>query len=34
MFHDVVPTGVDEPRISVAADLIPVAQPNAAEAAR
>jgi tetratricopeptide (TPR) repeat protein len=24
MFHDVVPTGLEEPRISVAADLIPV----------
>jgi hypothetical protein len=23
MFHDVIPTGLDEPRISVAADLIP-----------
>jgi tetratricopeptide (TPR) repeat protein len=29
MFHDVVPTGVDEPRISVAADLIPATDMGA-----
>ncbi|MEI9992951.1 MAG: putative 2OG-Fe(II) oxygenase [Rhizomicrobium sp.] len=33
LFHDVVPTGLEEPRISVAADLIPASEAQAQSAA-